>query len=158
MQVLPLCSSNKVFILTIFLACNQLIFGGLYFAASKMSHHFFFLNFLGTGLLYIMMKNSFMFVHHLVCYLDLNEMETQSSHAFSALALPNHFISKFWRSSKVLKQLSFWSPFSPSKLDWMLLLCSSHLIHSYLLSMFCLCLLLSILLCTRPVITNMVPG
>ena len=23
------------------MACNQLIFGGLYFAASKMSHHFF---------------------------------------------------------------------------------------------------------------------
>ena len=35
-------SSYKAFILTIFLASNWLIFGKLYFAASKMIHQFFF--------------------------------------------------------------------------------------------------------------------
>ena len=42
MYVLLLFSSYKVFILTLFLASNLLIFGGLYFAASTMSDQFFF--------------------------------------------------------------------------------------------------------------------
>ena len=78
------------------------MFGGLYFTASKMSHQFFFEFF---GLLYlldIMINSSFMSVLHLVCHLDLN---SQSSHAFPALALTVNFISKFWRSSK------FWDTF-----------------------------------------------
>ena len=80
----------------------------------------FSLNLLGTGLLYIMMNSSFMSVHHLVCHLDLNEMET---HKVATLSLPWLYqitLSasfggrlKFWRSSKVLKQLSFWSSSSP---------------------------------------------
>ena len=78
------------------------MFGGLYFTVSKMSHQFFFEFF---GLLYlldIMINISFMSVLHLVCHLDLN---SQSSHAFPALALTVNFISKFWRSSK------FWDTF-----------------------------------------------
>ena len=59
------------------------MFGGLYFTASKMFHHFFSLNLVGTGLLH-MMNSSFMSVHHLVCHLDLNEMET---HKVATLSL-----------------------------------------------------------------------
>ena len=40
------------------------------FAASKMSHQFFFLH-----LLNIMMNSSFMSVYHLLCHLHLNAME-----------------------------------------------------------------------------------
>ena len=44
LQSLPWCSSYKAFILTIFLASNQLFFilSEPYFAASKMPHQFFF--------------------------------------------------------------------------------------------------------------------
>ena len=76
------------------MACNQLIFGGLYFAASKMSHHFS-LNLLGTGLLYVMMNSPFMSVYHSVCHLDLNEMETHKVATLSPLVLR---LSKFGRT------------------------------------------------------------
>ena len=106
------------------------MFGGLYFTASKMSHQFFFEFF---GLLYlldIMINSSFMSVLHLVCHLDLN---SQSSHAFPALALTVNFISKFWRSSK------FWDTFllisfSPWNFEWMFFLYLFHLSHSFLLA------------------------
>ena len=76
-----------------------IIFGGLYFAASKMSHNFS-LNVLEAGLLYlfhIMMNSYFMSVHHLVCHLDLNSMKThkEGNHVFSALALTVNFMSRF---------------------------------------------------------------
>ena len=53
-----------------------------------MPHHLFSLNLLETGLLYIMMDSSFMPVHHLVCHLDLNEMET---YKVTALSLRWHY-------------------------------------------------------------------
>ena len=74
-KVLLLCSSNKAFMLTIFLASNYLAnMVGFILLHLKRSISFS-LNLLGTGLLYlldIMMNSSFMPVHHLVCHLDLN--------------------------------------------------------------------------------------
>ena len=81
-----------------------------------------------------MMNSSFMYVHHVVCHLDLNEMKTDK---VSTLSLR-------WLYQLNLKHLSFWSSFTPWNLEWMFLLYLSHLIshllHSSLLSMFCLCL------------------
>ena len=60
---------------------------------------FFSLNLLGTGLLYIMMNSFFMSMHHLVCHLDLNEMETDKVAALSLRWIYQlTFISKFWRN------------------------------------------------------------
>ena len=59
------------------------MFSGLYVAPLKCPI-IFPVNLLGTGLLYIMMNSSFMSVHHLVCHLDLNEMET---HKVATLSL-----------------------------------------------------------------------
>ena len=62
-----------------------------------MSHYFFSLNLLGTGLLYIMINSSFMSVHHLICHLDLNEMETDKVAALSLRWIYQlTFISQFW--------------------------------------------------------------
>ena len=89
-----------------FLACSQLVFGGLYFAAYKMPHHFFSLNLLGTVLLYIMMNSSFMSVHHLVCHPDLNEMET---HKVATLSL--RWLYQITLSASFEGRLKFWSNF-----------------------------------------------
>ena len=61
------------------------------FCCLKNATSFFSLNLLETGLLYIMMNSSFMSVHHLVCHLDLNEVETHKVATIS-LALPDHCI------------------------------------------------------------------
>ena len=73
---------------------NYLIFGGLYFAVSKMFHHFFFEFVRSWSSL-----SGWCIIWFLSPGFKLNGIP-ESSHAFSALALSVHFISKFWRSSK----------------------------------------------------------
>ena len=91
---------------TIFLAaCNQLMFSGLYVAPLKCPI-IFPVNLLGTGLLYIMMNSSFMSVHHLVCHLDLNEMET---HKVATLSL--RWLYQITLSASFEGRLKFWSNF-----------------------------------------------
>ena len=71
------------------------MFSGLYVAPLKCPI-IFPVNLLGTGLLYIMMNSSFMSVHHLVCHLDLKEMETDKVATLSRHWLYQlTFISKF---------------------------------------------------------------
>ena len=113
-------------------------------------HIIFSLNLLGTGLLYIMMNSSFMSVDHLVCQLDLNEMET---HKVVTLSL--RWLYQITLSASFEGRLKFWSNFPfdlPSvlwNLEGMFLLYSSDLVHFILLYMFCLCLSLDYLFFLR---------
>ena len=98
-KVLLLCSAHKVFIITGFLASSQLIFGGFYFAAAKMSHQFFF-EFSWKWPAVLTGHNDEQLFHVCASFglspgFKLMEMETQSSHVFSALALTVKFINKF---------------------------------------------------------------
>ena len=73
MEDLLLCFSYKVFILNNFLTSNWLLVGFILLPLNSLIN--FCLNFLGTGLLYlldIIMNSSFVSVHHLVYHLDLN--------------------------------------------------------------------------------------
>ena len=147
------CSVPHTKFLFCFLACSQLVFGWLYFAAYKMPHHFFSLNLLGTVLLYIMINSSFMSVHHLVCHLDLNEMKT---HKVATLSLRWWLYQITW-SASFEGCRKFWSNFPfdvPSVLET--LSECSFFIHLIPCSV-CVCLLRILLLCSVFCNTLLVP-